>query len=73
MAHGEYGWAFDLLVKGFEQRIHDYLTKERIRRKILEQTRHSDELYEAMLSTTVATALSVPRRAPLSRLAEAPR
>jgi hypothetical protein len=51
MAHGEHQWAYELLVKGFEERIHQYLTEERIRRKIHEQAKYSDELYEAMLST----------------------
>jgi hypothetical protein len=51
MAYGEYGWAFELLVKGFEQRIQAYLTEDRIKSKIREQATYSDEFYEAMLST----------------------
>jgi len=47
----EYRWAHELLVKGFEQRIKQYLTTERIQRKIRQQARNSDELYEAMLGS----------------------
>jgi len=48
---GKHKWAYDLLVEGFEKRIQEYLTEDRIRRKIREQAKGGDELYAAMLDT----------------------
>jgi hypothetical protein len=36
---GKHKWAYDLLVEGFEKRIQEYLTEDRIRRKIREQAK----------------------------------